>query len=722
MCCVRPNENFFLYVADSMNENPIKANRYRKLHQLTISDELDFKQKLNELFKVGSEIFGLDLAILSRISGDEYRVVNAKSPGDSVSIGETFSLENTFCCITIKNAKPTCNLHVRDSSWNTHPCYEAFGLESYIGIPVYLNGELYGTLNFSSAKPRGKDFDEDDFEYLQSMGQWVSAELERNCRDERLKDKNTLLTAITKANESFIANDSATDLFNDLLKSWLDITESEYGFIGEIKYTEEGNRYLKTYAITDISWNKDTREFYKNNAPNGLEFFNLSTLFGEVIKSGKTVISNSPASDSRSGGLPDGHPDLNHFLGIPLLNGKEFVGMIGIANRPSGYDEDVLRFVDPLITTTTNIICAFRENKKRIQAEQELRQFKSTLDKTIDCVFMFSPDTLKFFYVNQGAMMQVGYSEQELMEMGPFDIKPDYNEQQFRDLIQPFLSRKIDSNTFETVHQNKNGDLIPVEIFLQFIAPKGERSRFVAIVRDISERIKVDRMKSDFISTVSHELRTPLTSIRGSLGLLEGTCMDEMTDQAKSLISVAHRNSKNLVLLINDILDMDKIVSGKLELNCTEHSVTDLLQRSIENNQGYAESHQVKLELIDKSENKDLSVDADRFYQIMANLISNACKFSPENDTVTIESKVDNEKISISVHDNGPGIPQAFHEKIFGKFTQADTSNNRTKGGTGLGLSITKALTERMGGRISFSCPANEGTTFTIEFDGSHLE
>ncbi|BAY39345.1 integral membrane sensor hybrid histidine kinase [Nostoc sp. NIES-2111] len=210
----------------------------------------------------------------------------------------------------------------------------------------------------------------------------------------RQQEKSTkLLEAITLAQSQFIVESNPRIAFNVLLDNLLILTESEYGFIGEMHYTEagdidmtthmkvRGNPYLKTHAITNIAWNEETRAFYEENAPKGMEFHNLKTLFGAVIVTGEPVISNSPTTDPRRGGIPDGHPPLNAFLGLPFYSNKQLVGMVGIANRPNGYDESVIAYLQPFLATCTNLIESHRNYKRREQAETALRQSQELLQK-----------------------------------------------------------------------------------------------------------------------------------------------------------------------------------------------------------------------------------------------------------------------------------------------------------------------------------------------------
>ncbi|NET88152.1 MAG: PAS domain S-box protein [Kamptonema sp. SIO1D9] len=269
----------------------------------------------------------------------------------------------------------------------------------------------------------------------------------------------------------------------------------------------------------------------------------------------------------------------------------------------------------------------------------------------------------------------------------------------------------------------------------------------LAIERDITERKKIERLKNEFVSIVSHELRTPLTSVRGSLSLILGGVAGELPAQAKSLLDIAYKNSERLILLINDILDIEKIESGKMDFYLKPLNLIPLVEQSLEDNQAYGEQYGIKFELETELAEVKVNVDRDRLLQVLANLLSNAAKFSPENGTVTVKVErypaseerspvkltedknaplelatiakaslsTNNFYIRVSVIDNGKGIPEEFRPQIFQKFVQADSSSSRRQPGTGLGLSICKAIVERLGGKINFETETNVGTTFYFE-------
>ncbi len=229
------------------------------------------------------------------------------------------------------------------------------------------------------------------------------------------------------------------------------------------------------------------------------------------------------------------------------------------------------------------------------------------------------------------------------------------------------------------------------------------------------ERNKVDRLKNEFVSVVSHELRTPLTSIRGSLGLVLGGVAGEVAPSQRKLLDIAHINSERLVRLINDLLDIDKIASGKMDLNLQWFDLQSIIEQAIEANQAYAGQLGVRLVLRHSLQGIKVKLDQDRLMQVMANLLSNAAKFSPKDAEVEVVMSRHADRVRVEVIDHGAGISPEFQSKIFQKFSQEDSSSTRAKGGTGLGLSISRALLEKMGGEIGFFSHQGQGSTFYFE-------
>lgn len=243
----------------------------------------------------------------------------------------------------------------------------------------------------------------------------------------------------------------------------------------------------------------------------------------------------------------------------------------------------------------------------------------------------------------------------------------------------------------------------------------GQVIGIVAVSRDITARHEVERLKDEFIGTVSHELRTPLMSIRGSLGLLSRGAAGEIATSAQEMVEIAYRNSERLTRLVDDLLDIEKIESGKMLFRMAPIELAPLVEQALDANRAYAEQYGVTFALARATPAALVYADADRLMQVFANLLSNAAKFSPAGATVTVALDRVDGALRVSFADRGPGIPEEFHERIFSKFVQADSSSTRQKGGTGLGLSIARAIVERMGGRIGFTTAIGAGTTFYVD-------
>lgn len=267
---------------------------------------------------------------------------------------------------------------------------------------------------------------------------------------------------------------------------------------------------------------------------------------------------------------------------------------------------------------------------------------------------------------------------------------------------QDFVGRRGDGSTFET-------EVVTTPVQLH------DRLHFLAVGRDTTERRRVERMKTDFVATVSHELRTPLTSISGSLGLLAGGAAGDLGDKARRLIDIALNNSQRLIRLINDMLDIEKIESGKMHFDTRPLPVEVLLHQAIEANSGFAHKHQVELQLLAVPADAAILADADRITQVLTNLISNAIKFSPAGGLVTLTAARSDLCWRISIADNGPGIPDEFRSRIFGKFAQAEGGDARVAGGSGLGLSIVKEIVTRSGGQVLFDSSPGRGTVFHVD-------
>ncbi len=360
--------------------------------------------------------------------------------------------------------------------------------------------------------------------------------------------------------------------------------------------------------------------------------------------------------------------------------------------------------------------------------EKALRQseerYRDLVENASDLVQSLSREG-HILYANSAWLRTLGYTREEASSLTLRDfIHPRDLEKCLR--IRQRVLESGHTEPLEATFQTRDGRDIEIEGCLNARLVDGAAVATSGIFHDVTERRKIERMKNEFISTVSHELRTPLTSIRGALGLLEGGAAGELSEPARHMVCIAHKNSERLMRLINDLLDTEKIASGSLKFRLEPLSLATKIRHTIETNHAYGDTFGVQFHFETpqgEAARAIVRADTDRLSQVMANLLSNAAKFSPQGGIVSISIEPSENNWRVSVHDQGKGVPEAFRARIFQKFAQADSSDTRQKGGTGLGLSISRALIEGMNGHLDYVCSNdrsnggsdNEGTTFFFD-------
>ncbi len=261
------------------------------------------------------------------------------------------------------------------------------------------------------------------------------------------------------------------------------------------------------------------------------------------------------------------------------------------------------------------------------------------------------------------------------------------------------------------VFWRKDNTSFPVDYIACPIFREGEATGIVVAFTDTTERAALDRMKDEFVSTVSHELRTPLTSMRASLGLIASGALVNRPDKQQQMLSIAIGNTDRLVSLVNDILELERIGSGKAELHYSNVEAHTLMRHAAE--LLGASATKARIEFDFDFERLIVWADGDRILQTVTNLISNALKFTPPGGAITLSTRrISDTEAQLEVHDTGRGIPPDKLEHIFGRFQQVDASDSRAMGGTGLGLAICRSIISQHGGRIWAESEPGQGASF----------
>ena len=373
-----------------------------------------------------------------------------------------------------------------------------------------------------------------------------------------------------------------------------------------------------------------------------------------------------------------------------------------------------------------------RDITERKLAEAELRRFKTTLDMTHDCVFMFEPVALRFFYVNEAAARQVGYTFEELTAMTPVDIKPQFDEAAFRALIAPLLKGELSSITFETVHRHRDGHEISVETVLQYVFPVGESPRFIAIVRDITERKEAERALRKLASelevrvrertaeleaankeleafsySVSHDLRAPLRAIDGFSRLLIEDYGPTLDGEAHDYLNRVRKAVQRMGGLIDDLLKLSRVT--RAELHPTTVNLSDLASEIIADLRERDETRRVAVSI---GPGFSVRGDPQLLRVVLVNLLENAWKYTGKTADPRIEfgSQSQDGVTTYFIRDNGAGFDMQYVGKLFGAFQRLHAEHEFP--GTGIGLATVARIIHRHGGRVWAEAQPGQGATF----------
>lgn len=388
---------------------------------------------------------------------------------------------------------------------------------------------------------------------------------------EQLERQNEMLSVLSQAQSAFIADMDARKLFEELLGSLLLLTRSEFGFIAEL-LTRDGTPYIKTLAASNIAWNKETRDYYAAALPTGLEFTNLKTLFGAVILSENPVISNNPAEDPRAGGIPEGHPPLKAFFGIPIHSGGTMVGMIGIANSPGGYEQDTIEYLMPFVRTCSGIIESYRSERRRKAAESALRESEAKNRALLQAI----PDTI-LRVSRDGTVLDAKVSKDHLAAgltwslegKSARDVLPDWALNNLPEIERVLASGEPFRCEYDLLINNER------RYYESQMGPIAGAAEVLCVVRDITPRRRADaerrRLQEELIraqAAALAEVSTPLIPINDDvvvmplIGKVDAARAERV--MATLLEGVSSKRARVAILDITGVSDVDTQVANGL--------------------------------------------------------------------------------------------------------------------------------------------------------------
>jgi two-component system sensor kinase FixL len=575
-----------------------------------------------------------------------------------------------------------------------------------IAVSMSIMVALFIVFVLSAAKRARKQL-EKNFSQKERLIEWGNERLQQQQMSKVISQTQTL----------FIAENDDKNTFEKLLSDTVSLSNSQFGFIAEVLYSEEKAPYLNMLAMTNIAWDENSAATYEQYKTQGMKFTNLNTLFGAALTTGKPIISNSPATDMRAGGTPKGHPAITAFIGIPVFNHSQQVAVLGLANKPEGYSEALIETLQPITQLITQFMIAIGHRRQHLIDEENIKRHakhtQAILDGAFDGIITINEQGVIESF-NHAAEVIFGYRAEQIIGNNLLQLMPRHSRDSKAD--QKSIKNLNDSLGIgqELIGLRKSGKEFEMELALSAIEDEGKIS-YVGVIRDISDRKHTDKLKNEFIATVSHELRTPLTSISASLAIIESGILGPLPDKVNNLIQIAKQNSLRLQNLINDLLDMDKLLSNSIELSYSKFDAVALVQKTMAESQYIADKYQVKFQIISAESDCSIFADEIRTRQALTHLLSNAAKFSSAHMVVDISIAKHNNFIKVLVVDHGAGIAPEFKANIFSRFTQGDSSSTRQRDGSGIGLSISKELIEKMGGKIGFTSSLGQGSCFFFE-------
>ena len=536
--------------------------------------------------------------------------------------------------------------------------------------------------------------------------------------------KISLVEIIDNLQRNSISEYGAHYVFGQALDALLNYTNSEYGFIGEILNNADNVPYLQTHAITNISWNAATEDFFQNSAPSGLSFFNNNTLFGQTVTKGEVVIANQPKEHPKSGGLPEGHPPLNHYLGLPIYCNNELVGMAGISNRPGGYNQEIVDDLTFLMNFLGFLIKSYQKDRERkffeskIQIQsKELNEANNLLravnESNLDLQFTLDMDgTITNYHAHNKNDLYL--APEKFFGKKMHEILPKNVAVQFRKAFDEVLS----SNTL-------------VSFNYMLLMPKGEctfnarvvsleDNKVVVTVRDITEHMKMEAeilkvRKLESIGVlaggIAHDFNNILSGLFGNIELAKMKLTKEHA--AYHNIQIAIQAFDRATQLTQQLLTFAKGGTPQLEAA----SMKQIIRESIDLNLSGSNVRSV----LNLSDNLwQVNVDKGQISQVISNLTINAKQSMPNGGTLTIDAEnvkdiksnarknLSGDYLKITIMDEGVGITHKNIEQIFDPYFTTKQS------GSGLGLATVHSIITKHNGHISLESQVGKGTTFTI--------
>ncbi|MBR9918907.1 PAS domain S-box protein [bacterium] len=643
--------------------------RLQLLYQITSQSKKGLNEQLDNALELTTQLLEMEIGIISSISkeSDTYSIRNFFPEDSGLSVGQTFDLGNTYCSITLESDDVIAINHMKESAYERHPCYNAFSLEAYIGIPIVIDGELYGTINFSSPNPKEGGFVPSDYTLIKLLSEWVAATIKRARIVKALREKNERLELISRNSADLIC-------LHDMDGVYTFVSPSVENILGFTYKELLGTNHADLIHEEDLEMLMDVPQ--KELEENGVitnTGYRIRNKKGEYIwfESSVSIIKDP---DGKSIGLQSISRDITARKKLELMfeNAQEMAHV-------GGWEFDL---ITGEIFWTDEV---YRIHDKEIGSEL-------ILDEGMDHFPGESRDKLAMA-INKATMNHEKY-----------------------DLVLPFISEKKVFKWVRAIGEPHivDGNVVRLSGTFQDISKQVNYEK--RIIAQNEELLKLTETRDKLYSIIAHDLKGAFFGINGMIELL----IDELKESKSKLriensiktLSLVHLSSKNAYELLENLLDWIRVQNGQISVEKEKVSIAKLLTDSI----SIFETSAAKKGVAVNMQSSDIHImgDVNMLSTVFRNLISNAIKYSEKDDEIKVDIKENGHSVAVSIKDSGIGMTSEIKDQLFDKNNRPQRRGTLSEKGTGLGLLLCKELVEVHNGTITVISEENNGSEFIV--------
>jgi len=643
--------------------------RLQLLYQITSQSKKDLNEQLDNALELTTKLLEMEIGIISSISkeSDTYTIRNFFPEDSGLSVGQTFDLGNTYCSITLESENVVAINHMKESAYERHPCYNAFSLEAYIGIPIIIEGELYGTINFSSPEPKEGGFVTSDYTLMKLLSEWVAATIKRVRIVKALKEKNERLELISRNSADLIC-------LHDLDGVYKFISPSVENILG-FSYEELlGKNHADLIHEEDLEMlNQAPRRELEEKGVVTNARYRIRNKKGEYIWF-ESSVSTVKDSDDKPIGLQSISRDVTARKKLELMfeNAQEMAHV-------GGWEFDL---ITGKISWTDEV---YRIHDKEIGSEL-------VLEEGMDHFPGEGRDKLAMA-INKATMNHEKY-----------------------DIVLPFISEKKVFKWVRAIGEPHivDGNVVRLSGTFQDISKQVNYEK--RIIAQNEEMLKLTETRDKLYSIIAHDLKSAFFGINGMIDLsieeLEEDKSERGIERSLKNLTLVHVSSQNAYELLENLLEWIRIQNGEISVDKEKVNIAQLLSDSI----SIFETSAAKKRVTISVHTSDINImgDVNMLSTVFRNLISNAIKYSEKDGEINVSIEESGHSVAVSIKDSGIGMTSEIKDQLFDKENRPQRRGTLSEKGTGLGLLLCKDLVEAHNGTITVISEEDIGSEFIV--------